>query len=784
MKRLFYIPLFLWMISLSSQTIEEKKEQAGKSENGSHVLEMDRILQQVNHKISDLRQEMHRQTDKANHLLEEGAKTEEYHQLLVSIQAIKQELKEVQEKWRRTAVSESKKDEDGYSLWDQEDITLSALVMEYGSGDFLYIIPPDLAPLKIALHSNIPIPRESWSDLLEIILSQNGIGVKELNPYTRQLYLLKLSTTAVSAITSSLEDVRHLSDSQRILFVFSPPIEQAKSSLLFFEKFADQKTTLVHTVANKVVLVANKGEVEKLMQLYHTVWKDPEGKISKVVSVTKMSVKEMEKILYSFFKEAVEIPNRPIIGRNDSDGLSIISPSQGNALVLMGRRETVERAEKVVRDTENQLQDPAEMTVFMYNCKHSDPNDLAKVLDKVYYSLFHAVAENRENVDVNYSARGNAVALPPDGYAQAPGLTVPPQRFKPEIDTKLEVEQNSDHFIPDPKTGNLLMVVRRDVLFRIKDLLRYLDVPKKMVQIEVLLFEKKINNQSNYGLNLLKLGGHNGVRYDGPHVPPSNGLKSPVGRGVLEFLFSGKKSKYFPAYDFAYSFLMTQDDIQLNAAPSVITVNQTPATISILEELSLNNGAAPIDSNRGPIFEKSFTRAQYGITIILTPIIHLPDNEDEDEDERGFVTLQTNISFDTTRPSHDDRPHVDRRHIENEVRVYDGQTVILGGLRRKSLRDSEQKVPFLGELPGIGKLFGSTELQDHNTEMFFFITPKIITDPKEQLLQIRCSELCKRPGDIPEFLQRVVEARECEKRRLFSNSIKVFFGDKQQYYES
>jgi len=419
----------------------------------------------------------------------------------------------------------------------------------------------------------------------------------------------------------------------------------------------------------------------------------------------------------------------------------------------------------------------------MYACKHSDPNDLAKVLDKVYYSLLHAIPDYRENVDINFKATGSS--LPPDGYANAPGLTVPPQRFKPEIDSRLEIDQNSEHFIPDPKTGNLLMVVRRDVLHRIKDLLHHLDVPKKMVQIEILLFEKKINNQANYGLNLLKLGNTNGARYDGPNLPGPNGLNSPVGKGVLAFLFSGAESKYFPAYDFAYSFLMTQEDVQLNAAPSVITVNQTPATISIMEEISLNNGAAPIDTNKGIAFEKSFSRAQYGINIILTPIIHLPDlTEEIDDEQKGFITLQTNITFDTTRSSTNDdgRPNVDKRHIETEVRVYDGQTVILGGLRRKSMRDNNMKVPFLGDIPGIGKLFGSSELTDNNTEMFFFITPKIIVDPKEELLEQRCKDLQRRPGDIPEFLCCLEKARDCEKKRMYSNSFRTYFCEQEHYY--
>ena len=773
---------FLALAPLCSQTIEDKIAGSGGVEGEPSGWEMDQFLEEVNETISHLRMDLIEKMHEVEELSASGGSEEEYRSMLEEVKEIRSEMVTLQERWRRTAVDESKREDEGYALFDQEETTLASLVMEYGAADFLYVVPHEMMNMKVAMHSNIPIPREAWSEALEIILSHNGVGVKQLNPYARQLYVYKQDPSAVAAIASTLEGIRHIQDHRRIFYVFSPPPEHGKSAYQFFERFSDSKSTYVYNVGGKVALISTRSEIEKLVKLYNTVWKDPQGKVSRVIPITKMSVKEMETILKTFFSEALERPNRPPFGKLDHEGLSIVTPSSGNALVLMGRRDIVDRAEKVVKDTEEQLQDPAEMAIYMYNCRHSDPIDIAKVLDKVYYSLLHAAPDFRENVDVKFTAKGAAV--PPDGYANAPGLTVPPQKFKPEIDTKLQVEENSEHFIPDPKTGNLLMVVRRDVLVRIKDLLRQLDVPKRMVQIEVLLFEKRLNNQANYGLNLLKLGSSNGARYDGPNPPPPNGLDDPVGNGVLYFLFSGDKSKYFPAFDFAYSFLMTQEDIQLNAAPSVITVNQTPATISILEEISLNNGAAPVDSNGGVIFKESYTRAQYGINIILTPIIHLADVEDAcGQKKKGFVTLQTNLTFDTTKPSRDNRPEVAKRHIENEVRVMDGETIILGGLRRKSVRDSSQKVPFLGEIPGLGKLFGSTELSDDNTEMFFFITPKIIDDPKEELFNQLCCELDKRPGDLPEFLRRLVEARECERKQIFSSSIRTFFGEKQQYYE-
>jgi general secretion pathway protein D len=752
-----------------SQTIAEKRA-SGSPVSPESAVGFDGTLKDVNQQIAGLRAELSHCYQTAETLHAENAPEEAFRALLNQTSALKARLYALENAWRDAAVSESKREEEGYALWDQEETTLAQLVMEYGALDHLFIVPPEMGALKLNMHSNIPIPRESWSEMLEIILAHNGIGVKRVNSYVRQLYILKQDPSAIQAIASSPQELQWVPDHTRLFYLFTPPPEQVKSAFQFFERFSDAKQTFVHQIGPKIALIALKEEVLKLIDLYDTVWENSRGKVSKVVPISKMAVKEMEKILQSFFGEAME-KNRPPFGKPEQEGLSIFALNQGNALILLGQEEVVDRAEKIIKDTEEQLQDPAEMTVYLYQCRHSNPDDLAKVLEKVYNSLLVASTEANKELDFHLNTQGPQFKAPPDGYPPTAPLVVAPPPLKVGNSASLEIEQGTDHFIADPKTGNLLMVVRRDALVKIKDLLRKLDVPKKMVQIEVMLFEKRIKNENSYGMNMLKLGSKkNGIKY-------TSGL-APRGPGVLEFLLHGHSSKHFPAYDLALNFLMTQEDIQLNAAPSIITVNQTPATISIVEEISINNGAAPVDTNKGIAFEKSFTRAQYGITMIMTPTVHVADSEESGPEGKGFVTLQTNITFDT--PQHhaqEDRPMVHRRHIENEVRVLDGQTIILGGLRRKAMMDNEEKVPFLGDIPGIGKLFGSMKLTNNNTEMYIFITPTLVLDPQEQLIKIRNEEVMKRPGDIPEYLERVVEAQEKERKKYFRNSFKALFGN-------
>jgi general secretion pathway protein D len=85
-------------------------------------------------------------------------------------------------------------------------------------------------------------------------------------------------------------------------------------------------------------------------------------------------------------------------------------------------------------------------------------------------------------------------------------------------------------------------------------------------------------------------------------------------------------------------------------------------------------------------------------------------------------------------------------------------------------------IPFLGEIPGIGKLFSMTELADTNIEMFIFLTPRIISDDHEKRTQARLVELSKRPGDTPEFLHDVLEAKKEKKAKLMEKSLRMVLG--------
>lgn len=792
--------------SIFSQSIAEKKANLTSEENDFDE-EAGQFLDRINEETLEIQDKIRDLYETANQLYQQEAAAENYQVLLEQINEHKRYLSQLELQWRQL-ISRSNRPE-GYGLWHAPETTLEQLIIDYGSQDYVYLIPPEVGEIRLSIDSNLPIPRASWSQMLELILTQNGVGIRTLNPYLRQLYLLKQNLAHLQLMTNQREDLEILPGEARVGFVISPEPSEVKRAYSFLEKFANPQTTVLQALGRDMLLIGPVGEIQDLLKLYDFIATNRGEKDYRLLPVFKTKADEMAKILSTLFDQSESscFPAGENIPSTQSDiqGLKIIVlENMAQALFVVGTREEVRKAEEIVCNVEGQIGGARDKMVFWYTAKHSEAEDLADVLYKIYSLMISSGTgvDKAEGEGPNSPESDIPPNLPQkeppaslygeEGFYQEGGYVVNPAPAEPRALTATKVNNNRDNFIVDLKTGAIVMVVEADVLPKLKELIRKLDVPKKMVQIETLLFEKILNRENSFGLNLLKLGenfklGSNRSGLIFNHVFPGNKDDrgySPGGTGVFEFFFSRKKSDCgIPGFDLAYRFLLNQDDVQINSSPSLLTINQTPATIAINEDLSINTGVFEVETAKGVTLKDAFTRAQYGITISIKPTIHISQH-DEDDVDYDYVSLETDITFDTIQPGGDpNRPNVTRRHITNQVQVPDGNTVILGGLRRKVSNDSRESLPFIGELPGLGKLFSINTLRDSNTEMFIFITPHIIKDAKEELNCLRQQLLCLRPGDVPYFLECVEEAHQYEKSRLMEGSMMWLFGrPRERYY--
>lgn len=837
-----YILTALWCcllagysVPISAQTIAEKK--AGVMQGGEDLTqEMQKFLLHVNDELKISQTELHRLYSQVNDLFQQNAPPEAYRDLLAQINSVREHIVALENNWREVATQGGQVD--AYALWHQPDTTLGQLVEDYGSQEFVYLVSPEVASIRISVNSNLPIPRGSWGEMLEIILNQSGVGFKQLNPFLRQLILLRDNRSNLALVTNKRQDLDLFPPTARVCFVLTPEPAEVRRIWQFLDKFVNANSTLLQMVGRDILIIGQVGEVQDLLKLYDFVAANKGDKEYKVFPVSRVNADEMARILAAIFDQGggegprlmVDLkdkgppgpaggpmqnprfrpPGAPPMGGPsfgpepaEINGLRIIALSNiARALFLIGTREEIKKAEQIIRQVESQVGEARERVIYWYTAKNSDAEELAEVLQKIYWLMVRTgvglemhrgqfgphgphgpPGPDMQRIQIQPVPSAGQIAneiiakerdaLPSElyqtSYYQQGNYVVNPAPVEPKRQKLPVYNKDRDNFIVDPKTGSIAMVLEADILPKIKELIKKLDVPKRMVQIEALLFERRVSKENNFGLNLLRIGDcANNENFTCFDFTPT---------GVLEFILSRTKSCSLPAYDLTYRFLMTQEDIQINASPSVVAINQTPATIAIVEEISINTGIYNVETAKGVTLERAFTRAQYGITIDITPTIHITDDDMDFIGESNYVTLETDITFDTVQPGRDrDRPDVIRRHITNEVRIPDGQTVILGGLRRKNTDDRNEAIPFIGELPGIGKLFSMRELKENETEMFIFLTPTIISDPLDDFERIKCAEMHRRPGDIPEFLCGLVAARELEKNRLMAGSMTMLFG--------
>jgi type II secretory pathway component GspD/PulD (secretin) len=74
-------------------------------------------------------------------------------------------------------------------------------------------------------------------------------------------------------------------------------------------------------------------------------------------------------------------------------------------------------------------------------------------------------------------------------------------------------------------------------------------------------------------------------------------------------------------------------------------------------------------------------------------------------------------------------PTVDKREVNTKALVKDGQTVVLGGLRKREVTQNISKVPLLGDIPILGSMFSDVSESVKTNELIIFITPRIIIEP-------------------------------------------------------
>jgi type II secretory pathway component GspD/PulD (secretin) len=169
-------------------------------------------------------------------------------------------------------------------------------------------------------------------------------------------------------------------------------------------------------------------------------------------------------------------------------------------------------------------------------------------------------------------------------------------------------------------------------------------------------------------------------------------------------------------YEFVLEALSEVGTTDLLSSPHITAVNNRESRILVGSSIPYKTIDTREEDGSIRTFEK-VTMVEVGVKLYVTPTINDSD----------FVSLKIKPEVSSVTGFTEGIPIVEKTEAETEVLIRDGVTLIIGGLIKNENRETVKKIPLLGDIPLLGKLFSSTDRQLVKSELIIFITPHIIS---------------------------------------------------------
>jgi type II secretory pathway component GspD/PulD (secretin) len=255
-----------------------------------------------------------------------------------------------------------------------------------------------------------------------------------------------------------------------------------------------------------------------------------------------------------------------------------------------------------------------------------------------------------------------------------------------------------------------------------------LDVPRRLISIEVKLIETNIGDDVRLGLTWPsqvtgKVGDASNGTSTSATTANSTSTTTNTSLAVLKDLNRGGWTWGTLGVDqlnVMLDFLEQNDNSKLISDPRITTLENHEAEIKLETVIPIptisrfTEGASTADI-------QTFEDEEVGITLRVTPRIN----------EAGKITMdvfpQVQEIIGYAGPADSQKPITTSRSVRTRITVNDGETAVLGGLVKEDAIERVQKVPVLGSIPLLGKLlFSSKSTQSSKTDLIILITPKVL----------------------------------------------------------
>ena len=430
-----------------------------------------------------------------------------------------------------------------------------------------------------------------------------------------------------------------------------------------------------------------------------------------VITLENSSAREIAAVLQSVLA--------PPGGQPGQGMVSVTPVDSSNSIILRGDPAAVARVRPLVEDLDQRARSADDVKVIFL--QHANAEQLLPVLQQI---VGQPVTAASAHATPGAEAATPATAVTAD---PVPGQRATIARF--------------------PGANALVVSASADTQRMLAEVIRQLDQRRQQVLIEAIVVELSdtavrelgvqwllagqdgspigLTNYSNSATPLLPVAGGAAATTLASDDPLREQLQSLAVNSLLGangFVGGGGGSLGNGLFGFIINAAKTDSGSNLLQTPSLMTLDNEEATILVGQEVPITTGEALLDGNSNPF--RTTQRQDIGVKLVVRPQINAGGSitlflRQEVSSINGILTGSANDLV------------LNKRELETTLVVDDGDIAVAGGLLDQNDRLSVDKVPGLGDLPGIGALFRSSNHQRGRTNLMVFIRPTIIRSPAD-----------------------------------------------------
>ncbi len=569
---------------------------------------------------------------------------------------------------------------------------------------------------SVSIISPTRISEEEAYQVFESVLAVNGFTTVKAGVMTKIM-------PSVRARTENIDTLHHGDSSKpedRIVTQLIPLTHTTPKDMKKVLAPLVSKTSVVieHTPSGILIITDTLSNIQKLLSIIKALDVDYSSDELEVITLEHATATTIASTINSIFQRTAA----PKKGAISIAGIKVVPYDRINALIIMAGPGDLVRVKRLIAmlDTEPEQNEGNIRVVYL---QHATAKDLVAVL----------------------------TSLP--GQEQAKGKG--PQKA-PAISKDVKI-------MADEGTNSLIITASRSEFKVLEDVIKKLDIPRRMVYLEALILEVDTDTSFDVGVKwigagtfaddtaaiLTGWGGSDGFNMGGA-VTAADDVAT-VGQGfTMGVLQQGIQigGLTFPNIAAVLKAYKSNTSINIIATPQILTTDNKEAKISVGENRPYLTTANTADSA-----ERGYQNYEYkdiATTLTITPQINQAD------------TLRLEISTEVSKlnqsASEVDRPVTFKRTANTTVLVQDNDTIVIGGIIGHDATEADWKVPLLGDIPLLGWLFKTHSTNHLKTNMFIFITPHIIKNPADiaKVTLTKEEQLDKVMPEVKEQLHRQI----------------------------